>query len=183
MVRKEAWYQASLNVHFIRLLMENILFLRPYIAIIQCKGYGEIMLGYQPTYGLQILSVSRGYFVCPWGHINGLCNQHIDTYSSINVLMAQTMYRLSATFGCLSAMKWKNSQEGRAHAQHASHYSSFVVATNWYPVKIIGNLDRKNRIALLCQNCTAWHTLWAKLVSPFCYFNVTEFCTRFWNLH
>ncbi len=26
------------------------------IAIIQCKGYGEIMLGYQPTYGLQILS-------------------------------------------------------------------------------------------------------------------------------
>ncbi len=25
------------------------------IAIIQCKGYGEIMLGYQPTYGLQIL--------------------------------------------------------------------------------------------------------------------------------
>ncbi len=25
------------------------------IAIIQCKGYGEIMLGYQPTYGQQIL--------------------------------------------------------------------------------------------------------------------------------
>ena len=26
------------------------------IAIIQCKEYGEMMLGYQPTYGLQILS-------------------------------------------------------------------------------------------------------------------------------
>ncbi len=25
------------------------------IAIIQCKGYGEIMLGYQPIHGLQIL--------------------------------------------------------------------------------------------------------------------------------
>ncbi len=33
------------------------------IAIIQCKGYGEIMLGYQPIHGLQILSFLPGPYL------------------------------------------------------------------------------------------------------------------------
>ncbi len=36
------------------------------IAIIQCKGYGEIMLGYQPTYGLQILCLKINVLMPPY---------------------------------------------------------------------------------------------------------------------
>ena len=55
------------NISILQFFMIN-LFLA--IAIIQRKGYGEITLGYQPTYGLQILYTDKNATLyCEWAHL------------------------------------------------------------------------------------------------------------------